>query len=47
MKYKVELAEFHVIEIDAESKTVVMDDEDILAKSISDSGMTIWDVWEA
>lgn len=52
MKYKVELAEFHTIEIDAdnkkeaEEKAAVMDDEDILNKSIENTGMVIWNVSE-
>ena len=52
MKYKVELAEFHSIVVDADSKkeaenkVAVMDDEDILKQSIEESKMTIWDVSE-
>ena len=52
MKYKVEFAEFHKIEIEADSKeeaeekAAVMDDEDILKDSIDNSGMVIWEVVE-
>ena len=52
MKYKVEFAEFHKIEIEADSKeeaeekAAVMDDEDILKDSIENSGMVIWEVVE-
>ena len=49
MKYKVELAEFHTIEVeaecikDAEDKVAIMDDEDILRQSVEYTGMVIWD----
>lgn len=52
MRYKVEFAEFHKIEIEAgskeeaEEKATVMDDEDILKDSIENSGMVIWGVTE-
>lgn len=52
MKYKVELAEFHTIEIyadskkEAEEKAAVMDDEDILHHSVESTGMVIWDIRE-
>lgn len=52
MKYKVEFAEFHKIEIEADSKeeaeekAAVMDDEDILKDSIKNSDMVIWEVVE-
>lgn len=52
MKYKVELAEFHTIEIEAENKeeaenkVAVMDDEDILKQSVENTGMVIWDTME-
>lgn len=52
MKYKVELAEFHIIEIEAESKeeaenkAAVMDDEEILSKSVENTGLQIWDTRE-
>lgn len=52
MKYKVEFAEFHKIEIEADSKeeaeekAAVMDDEDILKDSIENFGMVIWEVVE-
>lgn len=52
MRYKVEFAEFHKIEIEAgskeeaEEKATVMDDEDILKDSIENSGMVIWEVTE-
>lgn len=48
MKYKVTLAEFHevVVEADskkeAEEKVAVMDDEDILKESVGNTGMMIW-----
>ena len=51
-KYKVELAEFHTIIVeasskkDAELKVNVMDDEDILKQSIENTGMTVWGVRE-
>lgn len=51
-KYKVELAEFHTIIVEASSKKEaelkvnVMDDEDILEQSIENSGMTVWGVRE-
>lgn len=53
MKYKVELAEFHSIiveannEKDAEDLVAVMDDEDILHQSIENTGMTIWSIIES
>lgn len=52
MKYKVEFAEFHKIEVEADSKkeaeekAAVMDDEDILNHSVENTGMVIWDVME-
>lgn len=52
MKYKVEFAQFHTIEIEAESKkeaediAAVLDDEEILRKSIEDTEMVIWDIQE-
>ena len=52
MKYKVELAEFHTIIVeasskkDAELKVNVMDDEDILKQSVENTGMTVWGVRE-
>lgn len=52
MKYKVEFAEFHKIEVEADSKkeaeekASVMDDEDILNHSVENTGMVIWDVME-
>lgn len=52
LKYKVELAEFHTIEIEAESKeeaenkVAVMDDEDILKQSVEDTEMMIWQITE-
>lgn len=52
MKYKVELAEFHTIEIEAksreeaENKAAVMDDDEILSKSAGHAEMVIWDSWE-
>ena len=52
MKYKVEFAEFHKIEVEADSKkeaeekATVMDDEDILNHSVENTGMVIWDVME-
>lgn len=52
MKYKVELVEFHTIEIEAESKeeaenkAAVMDDEEILSKSVENTGLQIWDTRE-
>lgn len=48
MRYKVKLAEFHVVEVEAENKqeaedkVAVMDDEDILKESIENTGMVIW-----
>ena len=48
MRYKVELAEFHEIIVEAESrkeaeeKVAVMDDEDILNQSVENTGMEIW-----
>lgn len=50
MRYKVELAEFHTIEVEtgskkeAEEKVYVLDDEDILQESVANTGMVIWDV---
>lgn len=52
MRYKVELAEFHTIEVEAgskkeaEEKVSVLDDEDILQESVANTGMVIWDVSE-
>ena len=52
MKYKVEFAEFHKIEVEADSKkeaeekAAVMDDEDILNHSVDNPDMVIWDVME-
>ena len=48
MKYKVEFAEFHKIEVEADSKekAAVMDDEDILNHSVENTGMVVWDVRE-
>lgn len=48
MKYKVEFAEFHKIEVEADSKkeAAVMDDEDILSHSVENTGMVVWDVME-
>lgn len=52
MKYKVEFAEFHKIEVEADSKkeaeekAAVMDDEDILNHSVENTSMVIWDVME-
>lgn len=52
MKYKVEYAQFHTIEIEAESKDEVqdiaamMDDEEIIQKDTSDGGMVIWEITE-
>lgn len=52
MKYKVELAEFHTIEVEADSKkeaeekVAVMDDEDILRDSVENTGLEIWGVTE-
>ena len=52
MKYKVELAEFHTIIVEASSKkeaeqmVAVMDDEDILKQSVENTGMEIWCVSE-
>lgn len=52
MKYKVEFAEFHKIEVEADSKkeaeekAAVMDDEDILNHSVENTGMVVWDVME-
>lgn len=52
MKYNVEFAEFHKIEVEADSKkeaeekAAVMDDEDILNHSVENTGMVIWDVME-
>lgn len=52
MKYKVELAEFHTIIVEASSKkeaeqvVAVMDDEDILKQSVENTGMEIWGVSE-
>ena len=52
MKYKVEFAEFHKIEVEAnskkeaEEKAAVMDDEDILRDSVENSGMVVWNVSE-
>lgn len=49
MKYKVELASFHTIEVEAESKkdaedkVAVMDDEDILKQSVEDTELVIWE----
>lgn len=49
MKYRVELAEFHTIEVEAENKkeaedkVAVMDDEDILKQSVENTGLIIWD----
>lgn len=48
MKYKVELAEFHTITVEADSKeeaeglVAVMDDEEILKQSVENTGMVIW-----
>ncbi len=50
MRYKVELAEFYTIEVeadskgDAENKVAVMNDEVILKESVENTGMTIWQV---
>ena len=50
LRYKVKLAEFHTIEVEtgskkeAEEKVSVMDDEDILRKSVENTGMVIWHV---
>ena len=52
MKYKVEFAEFHKIEVEADSKkeaeekAAIMDDEDILNHSVENTGMVVWDVME-
>lgn len=52
MKYKVELAEFRTIEVDAETQdeasdiVAMMDDEDILEKAENDGSMIIWDITE-
>ncbi len=52
MKYKVEIAEFHTIEIEAESKkeaediVAVMDDERILERATEDTEMVIWSITE-
>lgn len=52
MKYKVELAEFHsvIIEADsrkeAEEKVSVMDDEKILKEAVENTGMVIWSTSE-
>lgn len=52
MKYKVEFAEFHKIEVEADSKkeaeekAAVMDDEDILNHSVENTDMVVWDVME-
>lgn len=52
MKYRVELAEFHSVIVEAESrkaaeeKVSVMDDEDILNQSVENDGMKIWDISE-
>ena len=52
MRYKVELAEFHIIEVEArnkkeaEEKVSVMDDEDILKESVEKTGMVIWQTTE-
>lgn len=52
MKYKVEFAEFHTIEIEAESIkyaediAAVMEDEEIFNKSVEHSRMVIWNINE-
>lgn len=52
MKYKVELAEFHSIIVEANSRkeaeeiVSVMDDEDILQQSVENSEMHIWSTIE-
>lgn len=51
MKYKVKFAEFHTIEVDAnskqeaEEKAVAMNDEKILKEAIENTGMVIWNVF--
>ena len=52
MKYKVELAEFHTIEVEAADKieaeeiAATMDDEEILERAVENSGMVIWGATE-
>ena len=52
MKYKVELAEFHSVIVEAESRkeaeeiVTVMDDEEILKQSVENTGMVIWSTSE-
>lgn len=52
MKYKVELAEFHSVIVEAKSRTEaeekvsIMDDEEILKESVENTGMVIWSTCE-
>lgn len=52
MRYRVRLAEFREIDVEAESKreaeniVAVMEDDEIIQKSVNHTGMEIWDTWK-